>query len=294
LRGYPRHIPYLFLLPALLYFVVFWGYPLFSAVYLSFTSYNFLKSPRWVGVKNYVALFRDGLFYHSLIITVEFAVISQLITMAIGLSLALAVNSKLRGRELFRVILFLPVITSSVAISLMWGYMFDPIYGVLNSVMKALGLPPQQWVHSPSEALASLMIMTIWQWAGYHMFLFLSGLQAIPEEYYHAALIDGANAFRRFFRVTLPLLKPTILFVLVLATIGGLQVFTPVYVLTSGGPVLSTYVLMYYIYQEAFHYLQAGYADAASMIFALIIFAVVGLELWLLRKGGLTYYGQRT
>jgi multiple sugar transport system permease protein len=290
---YQRYTPYIFLLPIILLFSIFWAIPVAEAFYYSFTRFNALTPPKFVGIENYILALKDPLFYHSLLITFEFAFLSQLITMIIGLSLALAANSGLRGKGIFRIVYFLPVVTSSVAISLMWAYMFDPIYGVLNSFIKLFGFAPQPWIFSSKEALLSIIVMTVWQWAGYHMFIFLSGLQAIPDEYYKAAVIDSAGPIKRFFKITLPLLKPTILFVFVLATIGGLQIFTPIYIMTSGGPNYSTYTLMYYIYQQAFHFLKFGYADAVAVLFLAVTGAIIGVEAIWLRKGGLTYYGQK-
>ena len=288
-----KYVPYLFIAPVVIYFAVFWVYPVFEVVFLSLTSYNFLSQPKYIGGSNYIALAHDPLFFKSLFISVEYAFVSQLITMLIGLMLALVINSKLRGMGIFRVMYFLPVVASSVALSLIWKTIFNPVYGPLNSGLGMIGISPQYWLQSSTLALPSLMIIVIWQFSGYQMFLFLSGLQTIPPEYYQAASIDGASTFRQFFKITLPLLKPTILFVLVLATIGGLQVFTPVYVMTSGGPYFSTYTTMYYIYQVAFHYLDVGYASAMSVVFFLFTSIIIGVEIYLMRKGGMSYYATK-
>ena len=288
-----RLIPYLFIAPAAIYFAVFWAYPVFEVVFLSFTSYDFLSPPKYVGGLNYITLAHDPLFFKSIFISVEYAFVSQLLTMFIGLTLALVINSKLRGMGIFRILYFIPVVASSVAISLIWKTIFDPVYGPLNAGLGSIGVPPQYWLQTTNLALPSLMIMVIWQFSGYQMFLFLSGLQTIPPEYYQAASIDGASTFKQFYRITLPLLKPTLLFVLVLATIGGLQVFTPVYVMTGGGPYFSTYTTMFYIYQEAFHYLNVGYASAMSVVFFLLTSVIIGIEIYLMRKGGMSYYATK-
>jgi multiple sugar transport system permease protein len=194
--------------------------------------------------------------------------------MAVALGLALLMNRKIPGVRVLRAIFFLPYITSFVAISLVWRWMFQPDVGLLNGLLGLLRIPPQPWLSSPATALPSLMLMSIWMYAGYMMIIFLAGLQSIPEPLYESARIDGANAWQRFRHITIPMLRPTTLFLLVTMVIFMFQVFTAVYVMTEGGPLHATDVIVYHIYRNAWEYLRMGYASAMAWVLFAIVFVI--------------------
>jgi multiple sugar transport system permease protein len=202
--------------------------------------------------------------------------------MALALALALLVNRRMPGVRLLRAVYFLPYITSFVAISLVWRWMFQPDVGLFNNLLGRIGVSPQPWLSSPAAALPSLMLMSTWMYAGYMMVIFLAGLQSIPETLYESARMDGAGAWQRFRRITLPLLRPTLLFILVTMVIFMFQVFTAVYVMTEGGPLHATDVVVYHIYRTAWEYLRMGYASAMAWVLFALVFLVTLLQFrWL-------------
>jgi multiple sugar transport system permease protein len=205
--------------------------------------------------------------------------------MIVALALALLMNRGLPGERLLRALFFLPYITSFVAISLVWRWMFEPDVGILNGLLGCFGIGPLPWLASPRTALPSLMLMSIWMYAGYMMILFLAGLQGIPASLYESARMDGASAWQQFRRITLPLLRPTTLFVLVTMVIFMFQVFTAVYVMTEGGPLHATDVVVYHIYRNAWEYLRLGYASAMAWVLFLIVFLLTLVQFrWLGRE----------
>lgn len=289
-------IPLIFLLPTILHFMVFWAFPLILSFYFSFHKWSPLQpigGGEFVGIQNYVSALQDDVFQISLKNTFIFAAGTQPVTMMIGLSLALLLKNA-KGGSIARTLLFLPVITAPVAMGIVWSYLYNPTYGLFNDILKSLNLPPQGWLRRADTALFSVMVVNVWKFAGYHLILFLAGLQSIPEVLYDAAKIDGANTWSRFRNVTLPMLKPTLLFVVVMATIGALQVFDLVFVMTgveiAGGPAYSTMVTVLYLYQKAFKYLSMGYASAVAIIFFIVILALSYIEMKFFRRGGMVYY----
>ena len=284
-------IPYIFLIPFFLSFAIFWAFPLAFAAYMSFTNYNPLipiNEVQFVGLQNYIDATQDEVFLLALKNTFIY-VLYEPICISIGLILALVLNTAIKGRSVFRTIFFIPVITSTVAIAYVWSWLYDYRLGPLNYILRLLGLQPQSWL-SYGQALYSIMLMSTWQWIGLNVIIFLAALQSIPKEYHEAARISGANAWNCFRHVTVPLLKPTILFCAVTATAGSLQVFTEVYMLTRGGPVYSTTVAVLWMYRQAFEFLQFGYGSALAFILFLIILAIALIEVRLMRRGGMAYY----
>ena len=265
---------WVFLAPSLAHLLVFSLGPIVFSLWLSFHEWDLLSPDRpFVGLSNYRALAADPEFLRSLRNTAIYVLFVP-IGMAVALAIALLLNRRIPGVRALRAIFFLPYITSFVAISLVWRWMFQPDIGLLNGVLARIGLPAQPWLSSPATALPSLMLMSIWMYAGYMMIIFLAGLQSIPESLYESARIDGANAWQRFRHITLPMLQPTTLFVLVTMVIFMFQVFTAVYVMTEGGPLHATDVIVYHIYRNAWEYLRMGYASAMAWVLFAIVFVI--------------------
>ncbi len=256
---------WLLIAPLMLGMLVFvYGSTLVS-LYMSFTSWDGLGSSRFVGVKNYASLVTDKVYIQSLKNTAYFTAGSVVPAMACGLGLALLVNRKRRGVTLFRALFFLPVVTSSIAIGLVWSWMFSSYYGIINSALNLFGIPSISWLGSVVWAMPAVIIVSVWFQVGYNMVLFLSGLQGIPEHLYEAAKIDGATGLQQFRHVTLPLLSPTTFFIAIISIIGSFQVFNIIYVMTGGGPGYTTSVYIYYLYQTAFNHFKLGYGSAMAV-----------------------------
>ncbi len=263
-----------FLAPSLAHLLVFSLGPIAFALWLSFHRWNLVEPQRpFVGLANYVELAGDGAFLHSLANTAVYVLFVP-VGMAVALGLALLVNRPFRGVRVVRAILFLPYITSFVAISLVWKWIYEPDFGLFNLVLERLGLGGLPWLTSPATAMLSLQIMSVWMYAGYMMVLFLAGLQSIPASLYESARMDGAGPWQRFRHITLPLLRPTTFFVLVTMVIFMFQVFTAVYVMTEGGPLHATDVIVYHIYRNAWEYLRMGYASAMAWVLFAVVFAL--------------------
>lgn len=274
---------WIFVLPALFVIGIFSMLPTIGSFAISFTSWDLLGMPRWVGLHNYASLVSDPLFYKVLGNTFGFVLGYVALDMIVALGLAVALNMRLKGLTFFRTAYFLPVVTSMVAVSIVWEWIYDPGLGALNALVGLVGIPPQHWLSDPKLALPSLVVMSVWKSLGYNVVLFLAGLQAIPPEYGEAAAVDGASSTERFVRVTLPLLAPTLLMVGILATIRAFQTFDAVYMMTQGGPRRATTVIVYWLYQNAFTYFKLGKASAlAYTLFAILL--VLTMLQWSLRK----------
>lgn len=261
---------YVFMSPAILGMLIFTLGPIVFSAYISFTEYDILGSPIWIGIDNYVQLFNDPLFWHSLKITVTYSVVSVPLGLVVSLALAMLLNQHLKGIYLFRTIYYLPAVISGVAVSLLWKWIFNPDFGLMNWFLRLIGIEGPKWLFDESWALSAIIIMSLWGVGG-GMLIYLAGLQGIPTELYEAAEIDGATWWRRFVNVTIPMLSPVIFFNLVMGIIGSLQIFTEGYVMTGGGPNNSTLFSVLYLYRNAFDYLQMGYASAFAWVLFLII-----------------------
>ena len=257
----------LFLLPALSFYFVFELFPIFYSLYISFFEWHIIGDVRFVGLENYFKIFSDPVFIVALRNTFIYTIVTVPTQIFFGLAIALLLNQKIRGKVTFRALYYIPVITSWTVVSLIWKWIYDPVYGFLNYVLLSLGAirEPVRWLQDPSVALCAVMLVTIWKGIGWNMVIFLAGLQTIPQSLYDAALIDGANRWRRFRYITLPLLRPVIATVTVLLTIGALNAFVQIYILTAGGPLHSTEVINTYLYKNAFSYLNFGYASSMAM-----------------------------
>lgn len=274
-----------FLLPNVIGFVLFMVGPLLASLGISFLEWNLLTPPKWLGVANFVKLVSDEDFWHSLRATLYYILGSVPLGIVSALALALALNQKLSGIRLYRTIYFIPVVSSMIAVALMWRWMYNPTAGILNYMLdqffKLLHLPltPPDWLQSRTWAMPAIILMSVWKSLGYNMVLFLAGLQGIPVHLYEAAEIDGATSWHKFCKITLPLLTPTTFFIVIISIIGSFQIFEQAYIMTQGGPARATVTTVYYIYENGFQWYKMGYASAVAwVLFALIL--VVTLVQW--------------
>lgn len=262
-------------MPNLIGFLVFTLLPVFASLILSFTDWDLLTPLKWVGFSNFTTMFTDEIFIKVMKNTVLFVVVTVPARMALALLVAVALNQKLRGTLVFRTAFFMPVISSTVAIALVWQWIFNADFGPLNNILFALGMNnTPNWLTSTKYAMPALIIVSIWQGIGFNMVIFLAGLQGIPEQLYEAAHIDGANRWKQFWKITLPMLSPTTFFVLVMTTIGSFQVFDLAMIMTEGGPANATNTLVYHIYRNAFQFFHMGYAAALAWVLFIIVFAI--------------------
>jgi len=266
---------YWFVLPYVVYFLVFVAYPLFFSLILVFHRWDIVTPMEWIGLRNFVRIVNDPLFFVSLRNTLYFLGVHVPLQIVVALAFAMLLHAKMTGRGFFRSIYFFPVVVSGVVVTILWQQLYAYDYGVLNGILRAVGLGRVPWLVSPDIAMVSIAIMATWKNVGIYIVLFLVGLQNIPRELYDAAAIDGANAVQRFSRITLPMLNPTVVVIVVLSTIGGFSLFIEPYVLTGGGPMQSTLSGMLYIYNQAFYFGHMGYAAALGFLYALIILGVV-------------------
>jgi len=270
---------YGFLLPNLIGFLIFTLLPVVAALLISLTDWNLLQPPKWVGLKNFVTLAQDPLFRKVLGNTAIYVLGTVPVQMILALLVAMALNQGLPGTLFFRAAFFMPVVTSAVAIALVWRWIYNADFGVLNSFLYMLGVSdPPNWLTSTRWALPSVMIMSVWQQIGFSMVLFLAGLQGVPEHLYEAARIDGAGPFQRFLFITVPMLTPTTFFVFVINIINSFQVFDQAFIMTGGGPANATNTIVYNIYQNAFQFFKMGYAAAMAWVLFAIIFIVTVVQ----------------
>ena len=264
---------YILILPWVIGFLVFLAYPMLRSLYLSFTSYNLLSPPEWVGLRNFQRIFSDEDFWQSLKVTLFYALGSVPGGTIIAMALAMVLAQKLRGVNFWRTIFFLPSILSSIAVAVLWLFIFRPQDGLLNMMLGVFGIKGPDWLLSESWALPALILMSWWSVGG-QIVIYLAGLKGIPEVLYEAAEIDGATSLTKFRYVTLPMLSPTIFFNVVLAIIGALQVFDVGWVMTRGGPNKATLFYMLNLYERAFQLGQMGYASALAWILFIIIMII--------------------
>ncbi len=279
-----------FLAPALLLIAVFFFLPVLAALLLSFTDFDIyalgdLGRLRFVGFANYLQLLQSSLFWTALGNTFYFVVVGGPLSVAVSLGAALLVNSRLtRFSGFFRAALFLPVITTLVAVAVVWRYLYHPRYGLLNYGLSGFGVAPIDWLGDPNWAMPAIILMAVWKNFGFNMIIFIAGLQNIPSQLYEAARIDGASAWQQFRHITLPLLGPTFLFVALMTMIGYFQVFAEPYVMTQGGPANRTLSVVLLMYEEGFRWWNMGYASAAAFVLFALILAATVLQLKLRRR----------
>ena len=281
LRGKRRHkltddTPWamLMLAPNIIGFLLFMVLPIFATLFFSFTEYDLIGTPKFIGLENYAEMFRDPIIITTLKNTLLFTAITVPIGMAFSLLLATVLDQRIGMKRFYRGAYFLPSITSMVAVSIVWQWIYNPEFGLLNYALSFFGVKGITWLSSSSTSLLSIAIVSIWKNAGYNMMLFLAGLQGISTSYYEASELDGASRLQQFRYITLPMLSPTTFFIFVMSIISSFQVFDSVVLMTKGGPGRSSSVLVHYLYQNAFQYFSMGYACAIAYLLFFIVLIV--------------------
>jgi multiple sugar transport system permease protein len=282
---YEEWMGWLFVLPVVLGIAIFQIYPTLFSLYISMTQWNLLTPPRWVGTHNYVELFTsDRFFFQTMRNTGVYTSGVVVPSMILALLFAILLNQEIRGKYVYRTIYFIPVIAPAVAVALLWGWLYEPNFGLINSALRMIGIQGPTWLGSTKWALTAVIIQAIWAGLGFNIVIFLSGLQSISAEYYEAAEMDGAGFWRKLFSITLPLLSPVTFFVLVTGVIGTFQDFTVPFIMTRGGPAGATQLVVMYLYGLAFTLQNMGLASAVAYIVFLVIVSLTILNFVLARR----------
>lgn len=269
---------YFFLAPAVSAIFLFFFIPVIAAFFISFTDFDIytlgdFSTLRFVGLDNYLNLFKDDLFWTALKNTFYFVIVAGPLSIMISLGAALILNTKLvRFKSIFRLSYFLPVVTTLVAVAIVWRFIYHHNFGIMNYFIGFFGIDPIDWLGDPFWAMPSIILMAVWKNFGYNMIIFIAGLQNIPEELYEAANIEGANAWQKFKSITIPMLAPTTIFISIITMIGFFQLFAEPYVMTQGGPLNSTLSIVQYMYQEGFRWWNMGYSASIAFVLFFIIF----------------------
>jgi len=281
---------YFYISPWLIGFLIFVAGPMIASLYFSFCDYQLLIPPKWIGINNYVRIFSDDpLFMKSLWNTLYYTVGSVILGVIGSLILAVLLNQRVRGETIFRSMFYLPTLTPAVAMAILWGWLFNTEFGLINRTLARIGIQGPAWLYSTEWVIPSFIIMSLWGIGGSRMIILLAGLQGIPQELYDAAEVDGVNWWTRFRYVTFPLLSPSLFFVTVTGIIGSFQVFTTSYIMTSGGPANASLFYVLYLYRNAFEYFKMGYASALAWILFIIVIILTLLQFKL--AGKWVYYG---
>jgi multiple sugar transport system permease protein len=273
-----------FVAPALILIAVFFLIPIGWSLLISLQANNLIAPPHYVGLANYKALTKDPQFRSAIGHTLLYTVIFVPVSVGGALGLAVALNRKIRAIRFYRLAVFVPLVTSTVATGIIFLWLLDPTFGLVNYALHAVGLPQQQFLQDPNQALYCIVAMTVWGWLGFDVIVYLAALQGVPEELLEAAEMDGASRFSRFRSIVVPLLGPATLFLVVWSTINALQLFDEIYVSTRGGPLGSTTVIVYYLYQQAFQFFNGGYGAAVAWVLFLGILAVTLIQMWVGRR----------
>ena len=287
----PRHSPYfrrlgligfLFTLPAVLHLTLFGLYPVLRNLYLSFHSWSLAGAPKFIGLGNYVRLLNDYEFIHSVTVTLIYSVALSLAISVLSLAVALLFDRQFAMRDFFRAVYFVPVVIPWVVTALVWSLIYNPSYGLYHVITDPLRIGQIFWIQNPRLVLIALLIMGVWKGFGYYMVIYLAGLQGIPSEFYEAAQVDGASRNATFRHITLPLLRPTILVVALGSLVDSFQVFTPVWLMTKGGPAAASRMLSIFTYENAFVFLKMGYAAAIAgmMLITLVLATRIQMRVW--------------
>ena len=271
-------LPYLLVSPYLVHFMLFVAFPVGFSIVLTFHKWNIISPMEFTGLNNYIRLFNDKTFIRSISNTLIFLVIHIPLQIIVALFLAEILNQKIKLRGAFRGAFFLPVIVSGVVVTILWQQLYGLDTGLLNRLLTGIGLGKIGWLTDPNIAMASIAVMATWKNVGLYIVLFLVGLQTVPTQYYEAADLEGASHIQKFFKITLPMINPTIFMVVILSTIGGFSLFIEPYIMTGGGPLNSTVSAVLYIYKQGFFYYHMGYAATLGLFFAFIILAVVVIQ----------------
>ncbi len=276
---------YLFLLPNIISIGGFVVIPLVAGLVISFTDWDLLSPPNWVGSENYQSLWTDRVFWQSLKVTFLYSLMVIPGGLVVSLAIAAALNNRIRGLRIYQMLFFLPYVSSTVAVALVWKWVLNPDYGVVNSFLGLVGLPQPYWLTDPSTAIISVAVVSVWQTAGYNAILLLAAMRSIPAHYYEAARLDGANSRQLFFRVTIPLIMPAIFFVTITSLLNSfIQSFNLIYVMTEGGPGNATKVIMFYVWENAFQFFKMGYASAVSYVLCAILIVIALAQAWLIGR----------
>jgi multiple sugar transport system permease protein len=274
---------YLFILPNLIGFMIFVFLPLLSSLFLSFFNWDLINTPVFIGFDNFIKMFQEPLFRKTLINTVYYTLGVVPLTVIFGMILAVLVNSVKKG-FIYKFSFFMPYLIPMVGAALIWQSIYMPNFGILTYLLDLIGITSPQWLSDPDWAMPAIIIMSVWKNIGFTFIVLLAGLQGIPNRYYEAAEIDGANSIQQFFRITVPLLTPTIFFTVVISMIDSFKVFDQAFILTKGGPADATKTLVYYIYTQGFEYFRMGYASAVGWFLLIVIFALTIIQFIYQRK----------
>jgi|UniRef100_A0A7C4PKG3 multiple sugar transport system permease protein len=269
---------YVFLSPWILGFLIFLAGPMLASIYLSLTNYKMIQPPQWIGLANYERMFTDPFVATSLRVTTIFTALSVPLSIVLALSVALLLNQKIVASGVFRTIFYLPSLISGVAVAIVFAWIFNYRFGILNYLLSLVGVDGPNWLGHPRYALWAFIIMSLWGIGG-NVIIYLAGLQGVPVSLHEAAKIDGANAWYRFWNITLPLITPVLLFTLIMGVIGTFQTFTSSYIMTGGGPANATLFYLLYLYRNAFNWFEMGYASALAWLLFIIILTCT-LILW--------------
>jgi len=271
-------LPYLLVSPYVVHFILFVAFPVGFSIVLTFHKWNIISPMEFTGVNNYIRLFNDKTFLKSMGNTIIFLLIHIPLQIIFALFLAEILNQKIKLRGVFRGAFFLPVIVSGVVVTILWQQLYGYDTGLLNRLLIMIGLDKVGWLTDPDIAMVSIAVMATWKNVGLYIVLFLVGLQTVPTQYYEAADLEGATHLQKFFKITLPMINPTIFMVMILSTIGGFSLFIEPYIMTGGGPLNSTVSAVLYIYKQGFFYYHMGYAATLGLFFAFIILAVIMIQ----------------
>jgi len=282
-------LAYLFFLPFGLFFVIFKIYPFIRSLYLGFFKWDIFGSPEFIGLENFYTLFGTDKFWEALWHTLYFTILTVPPLVIIGFLIAILLNSKIKFVGFFRAGFYIPYILSITVISLMWKLMFNETFGIVNKITSIFGIESINWLNDPSYAMPAVAFATIWWTLGFNIILYLSAIQQIPDSYYEAATLDGANSWQKLIHITVPLIKSTHILVIILQIIYSLQIFGQVYIMTGGGPGGTTRTLVQYIYENGFKYFKMGYAQANAAVFFLIMLGVAIAQVKLMSKRGEGY-----
>jgi len=282
--------PYLWILPAITVYGIFKLYPLVSGLQMSLLRWDGIEAPRYIGLRNFEKILSDPMTGAVLMNNVHYAVGTVVGKIVLSLFLAILLHQALKGRTFYRTSLFMPVVMSFVVVGVLWSWLFNPQFGLINSFLRGLGLDflVQDWLGDAAVALNSLILVDIWKWYGFHMVIFLAGLQSIPDELYEAARIDGASVWQQFLHVTLPMLQPVMIVNVTISVMGAFNVFDIPFIMTAGGPANATNVMALHIYIRGFKFYRFGFSAALSYVLLVIVTLVAAIQLKLMTSGNNT------
>ena len=276
---------YIFIALPLISLIIMMYYPIIRSFFISFFDWNLLQEPTFTGIENYKTLFHDEVFRTSLVNTIKWVLIYVPMSVVSSFLLALLLDRKLKGAGFFRTLYYLPVVCPIVVVALLFVWIYNTDYGILNFLLKNLfGIDPVGWITDSRFSLFSIAVMSVWKWAGYNMLIFLSALQGIDENLYEAAAIDGITPWTKLTKIKIPLVMPSIYFVMLTAVIDAFQMFTEIFIMTKGGPGYSTYTVSYYLWSNAFEYSKMGYACAMAAVMFVIIMTVTLVQNRIMNK----------